>query len=279
MKQNNQQKCVVAFSNGLDSRLVVKVMQERGFDLIVAYLKLPFSKDEEKSVRDFCKEQKAKLKIFDCTEGDLFKSFMKLVREPCHGRGNALNPCVDCKIFILKTLKKFADEKKIEFIVTGEVEGQRPMSQLKKQLDLVEGQTKLKGRLLRPLGDLDISGRQRKKQIALAKKFKISYPAPAGGCLLCEKQYCGKLKGVLNKRGLEFTDIRLLKVGRHFDGSKIILSKNHEEGKILMKEKGTKIVPVQAGPTALVRGGSVKKAKELMQKYSKHKIKEFEVIE
>ncbi|GAI88382.1 unnamed protein product, partial [marine sediment metagenome] len=118
----------------------------------------------------------------------LLQEYLKVIKEAKHGRGAGINPCIDCRIFMLKKAKKFADEQKIKFIATGEVIGQRPMSQQKKQIAIIEKESGLKGRIIRPLIDFhNIQGRSRKPQIALAKKFKIKYPHPAGGCLLCEK--------------------------------------------------------------------------------------------
>ncbi len=210
-----KKKCIVLFSGGLDSRLVVKIMQKQGFDIIALYFKLPFCKDIEKEIKEFCKKEKIKLKILDCTKGKIFQDYLKIIKNPKHGRGAGLNPCIDCRIFILKKTKEFTDSKKINLIATGEVLGQRPMSQTKKSMEIIEEKSGLKGRILRPLSDFSISGRKRDKQISLAKKFKISYPSPAGGCLLCEKLYCKKLKKILNKKNLNYNEIKLLKIGRN----------------------------------------------------------------
>ena len=119
---------------------------------------------------------------------------------------------------------------------------------------------------------------ERKRQIELAKKYRIDFPGPAGGCLLCEPGYCEKLKLILNNKDLTNNDIKLLSVGRHFGKSEIILGRNEIENNILEMEKGTKVIPKQPGPTALVKDKKlVKKAERLIRKYSKKKIKEFEV--
>ena len=283
MPQKN--KCILLFSGGLDSRLSVKIMKEQGLEIIVVYFKLPFSKDVEEEIKEFCKSEKVKLKIFDCTKGKLFQEYLDVIRNPKHGRGVGLNPCIDCRIFMLRKAKKLADKKGIEYIVTGEVIGQRPMSQTKKAAQIIEEKAGLKNRIMRPLIEFyKIQGRKRDKQIALAKKFGISYPAPAGGCLLCEKLYCEKLKKILNEKNLGYKDIQLLKIGRHFESSQIILGKNKTENELLEKEKGIKIIPKQSGPTALIkpcpptqRKELINKAKKLIQKYSKHKIKDFTI--
>ena len=272
------EKCVVLMSGGLDSRLAIKLMQERDYSVTGVYFKLPFSKDEELEISKFCKKHKVKLKIFECTKGKFFKEYLGVIKKPKHGKGTGLNPCIDCKIFMLKKTKEFADKKKIRFIVTGEVEGQRPMSQQKKQLKIIEEKAKLNGRIIRPLVDKGIKGRTRGKQIRLAKKFKIDYPNPTGGCLLCESLYCKKLKPLL-KREIKFKDIELLKIGRHFEDSKIILGRDERENKLLEKERGIKIIPEQPGPTALIKDEKLAdKAKELIRKHSKKKIEGFEII-
>ncbi len=279
-----KEKIIVLLSGGLDSLLVVKLLQEKDFDITAVYFELPFNKIIEKEIRNFCKKEKVKLKIFDCTRGKLLQEYLEIIKKPKYGTGAGINPCVDCRIFILEKTKEFADtlkgtsKKKIYTIATGEVLNERPMSQTKKSLELTEKKSGLMGRLIRPLCDIGIKGRSRKKQIALAKKFKINYPNPAGGCLLCEKLYCERLKKILNKKNLNYKDIQLLKIGRHFENSQIILGKNKKENELLEKESGMKIIPKQPGPTASVKNKKFeKKARELIQKYSKNKIEDFEV--
>lgn len=313
-------KLIVMFSGGLDSRLAVKIMQKQGFEIIALFFKLPFGTGccNEGCAFNFSQMQGVELKIFDCTKGKLLQEYLKIVRNPKHGRGSGMNPCIDCRIFILKKAKEFADKKGIELIVTGEVLGERPMSQMKRAMDIIEKESGLNGRLLRPLSAkllpkteaekkglvdkekfYDIQGRRRERQMALAKKFKISYPHPAGGCLLCEKLYCEKLKKILNKKDLSYNDIQLLKIGRHFEASQIILGRNKKENELLenaknsfrnfgatksknkqdfVGEKGEYklIIPKQIGPTALIKNKKYQeKAERLIQKYSKHKIKDF----
>ncbi len=302
MKTKKKEGVLVLLSGGLDSLLTCKLLQEQT-KVEAVYIKLPFSKDLEKQIRKFCEQNKVKLHIIDATKGQLFQSYMKTIRKPKHQRGTALNPCVDCHIWMLKKAKQLAKKIKADIIATGEVLGERPLSQNKKALMLVEQEAGLKGKLLRPLSArllpetlaeknklidrnklLDIQGRQRKRQIQLAKKYKIKYPSPAGGCLLCEKEYCKKLKQILNNKKLTYNDIKLLSIGRHFEKSRIILGKNEKENKLLEKEKGLRIIPKQPGPTALVREDKgkekeklIERAKILIRKYSKHKIKEFEL--
>ena len=190
-------KCVVLFSGGLDSRLVVKIMEEQGFGVVPIFFNLPFGCGCCNALGcsfNFSQLQEIKLEVFDCTKGKLFKEYMKLLKEAKHGRGAGVNPCRDCKIFMFKHAKKFAKSKGIDVIVTGEVLGERPMSQLKGSMMLIEAAAGLKGKVLRPLSAkllpetiwekkglvdreklYDIHGRRREKQIALANKFKIKF--------------------------------------------------------------------------------------------------------
>jgi len=275
----NQQKpkILILFSGGLDSRLVVKLMQEKGYEVIALRFKLPFSKLLQD---DFLKNNKIKEEIINCTKGKLLQEYLEIIKKPKFGRGTAINPCMDCKIFMFKKAKQYANKNKIEIIATGEVKGQRPMSQTSKALAKIDADLGFK--IIRPLIELGIEGRSRKKQIELAKKYQISYPTPAGGCLLCEPEFCKKLKPLLDKKITE-QDIELIKIGRHFENNSIILGKNEKENikleKIKEKYKTEKlilIVPEQPGPSALIKDKKyLEQAKSLIKKYSKHNIADF----
>jgi tRNA U34 2-thiouridine synthase MnmA/TrmU len=213
----------------------------------------------------------------DCTKGKLFQEYIDVIKKHEHGYGSGMNPCIDCRIFMLKKTKQLISKYKAKFIVTGEVLNERPMSQTKHKMELIEKETGLKGKILRPLSAkvmeetesekkkwvkreklLDIQGRERKVQMALAKKYKISYPTPAGGCLLCEKEFAIKLRDLFKyKKVIEPRDISLLRVGRHFKfgDKKIIVGRNEAENKILMKmAKNDLILEVKdyPGPTTLL---------------------------
>ncbi|MFC1666115.1 hypothetical protein ACFLZF_00155 [Nanoarchaeota archaeon] len=287
-------KCVVLFSGGLDSRLAVKIMQEQNFEVTALFFKLAFGCSFEKDVKNFIKENKCNLKTFDCTRGKLLQEYLECIKKPKYGRGAGINPCVDCKIFMFKKAKEFADKKKIDLVVSGEVLGERPMSQMKKAMDLIEEKSGLKEMLLRPLCAkllpetiaekkslvkrkklYDIQGRKRDKQIALAKKFKIEFPHPAGGCLLCEKTLKNRFKFLVEK-GMNDYEIKLVGIGRHFfiNNSWIVLGRNKKENQIIEKiggEIGELIIPDIIGPSALIIGGKNIKSivKDLIKVYSK----------
>ena len=272
-------KALGLFSGGLDSILATKLVQEQRIRVELINFYTPFF--PPKNAIKIAKQLKIKLKEIDVT-----KDYLKMLRKPKHGYGSEMNPCMDCKIFMLKKAKKYAKRIKAKFIFTGEVIGERPMSQNKKALELIEREAGLKGKLLRPLSAkllpvteaekkwvnrnklLDVSGRRREKQMKLAKKFKIKqYPSPSGGCLLTYKEFAKKIKDLLkHKKRITRNDLELLKVGRHFrfKNNKIIVGRNEKENKKLLelKQKTDYIfeVPDIGSPTTVLQGPKTKKA-------------------
>ncbi len=270
-------KCIVMLSGGLDSRLAIKIMQEQGFDVIALFFKLPFGTGccDENCSFNFAQIQGVKLKIFDCTKGKLLQEYLDCIKSPKYGRGAGVNPCVDCRIFMFKKAREFADSVGIDLIVSGEVLGERPMSQMMKSMNLIEEKSGLKGRLLRPLsaklfpeteaekkGLVDreklynIQGRRRVEQMKLAEKFKIKYPHPAGGCMLCEKDLKNRFSKLL-ERGINDDEIHLVGIGRHFmiDNNWVVLGRNDKENKIIEKigkSKGDLMISEKSGPSALI---------------------------
>jgi hypothetical protein len=210
-----------------------------------------------------------------------------MVRNPKHGYGRNMNPCIDCRIFMLKRAKKYAREVGAAFVFTGEVLGERPMSQHFGAMRVIEEESGLGGRLLRPLsarllpvtvaereglvdrgGLLGIRGRSRKPQIGLARDFGVvDYPCPAGGCLLTYKEFADKLRDLFgHRRRCSVADVALLKVGRHFrfGGSKIIVGRNEAENKVLAAKKARwdflfEVVGV-VGPVVVLQGIKTKRA-------------------
>jgi len=288
-------KILLLFSGGLDSKLALKVLQEqKNLDIEMVFFKLPFIKNSTPP-----KIKNTKLHIIDFTKPPFLQEYLEIVKSPKHGVGTSMNPCKDCKILMLKHAKILADKIGAETIATGEVLGQRPMSQLKHQLTLTEKQSKLEGKLLRPLSAkllkptiaekqniinreklLDIQGRQRKRQIKLAKKYKMKYPDAGGGCLLCEKDYCKKLKDLIKNtpiKEIQQEHIQLLNIGRHFrKNNKIILGKNQNEN-IILEQLNKKlnqeiIIPDKIpGPTTIYEDKKDKKlTQELIKVYSKN---------
>lgn len=266
------EKIIVMLSGGLDSRVVVKLMQEK-YEVIALYFKFPFSKDNEAVLREFSKKEEFELKVFDGTKGKLLQEYLDVIKKPIYGRGSGINPCIDCRLFMLKKAKEFADKNNIKYIATGEVFKQRPMSQHRKGLEIVE--SSFKGRLIRPLIDLGIQGRRRIKQIELANKFGIEYPNSSGGCILCEKGSVNRLKFLL-KRGLDKNEVKLIKFGRHFNlnGCWIVLGRDQKENDFIEQLDFGEIVKAEdlnvIGPNALVLDKCDKdKINKLIRAYSK----------
>ncbi len=280
-------KAISLLSGGLDSILATKLIQNQGIEVVAFNVKTPFGipkKDGVSEAEAAIKQLNIPLKVLPVE-----KDYIHMLRNPKHGYGKNMNPCIDCKIFILKQASKYAKEIGADFLFTGEVLGERPMSQHGPALKLIEEEAGLKGKLLRPLsakllqetvaerkGLVDrsklmaISGRSRKPQFQLAKEFGITvYPSPAGGCLLTCEEYSKKLRDLFeHKKLVSGADAVLLRVGRHFrlGGNKIIVGRNEAENKFLMsrKTKGEFYfeLPNIVGPVTILQGSKTKKAIE-----------------
>ncbi|MCK5607223.1 7-cyano-7-deazaguanine synthase [Candidatus Pacearchaeota archaeon] len=275
-----KEKVIAMFSGGLDSRLVIKMMQEQGLEVLALFFNLPFGSGccNEGCSFSFAQKAGVKLKVVDATKGELLQEYLKIIEKAKHGRGAGVNPCIDCRIFMFKHAKKIADDLGIETIVSGEVLSQRPMSQMKKKMITIEEETGLEGRLFRPLSAKilpetniekkrivnreemgDIHGRQRVKQMALAKKYKIDYPSPAGGCVLCEKMMIKRFELVF-KRGLDEKELPIVTIGRQFiiDDAWIITGRDKKENDIIefvAKKTGELITADDlsiTGPSAII---------------------------
>lgn len=286
-------KALVLFSGGLDSALAIKVLLEQGIEVIAITFITPFN---NLSPDKIAQGLDVELKIVHSGA-----DYVEMVKKPKYGYGKNMNPCIDCKIFMLKKTKGYMEEVGASFVATGEVLGERPMSQRKDTLWIIERDSDLKGLLLRPLSAkllpttimeekgvvererlLDIQGRSRKPQMALAKKFGIkTYQTPAGGCLLTDEGFSRRLKDILDDN-ISINDIELLKVGRHFrldPKTKIIVGRDDEENKRLLglTQKGDILFKVVnfPGPITILRGEANQKSLELTAKitsrYSKAK--------
>ncbi|MFH1656919.1 MAG: tRNA 4-thiouridine(8) synthase ThiI [bacterium] len=279
-----KRKALVLLSGGLDSTLAAKILKEQGIEVLGITFKSYFF--NPKSAPRMAAEIKIPWRVVDFSAEHL-----KMVKDPPHGRGSAMNPCIDCHTLMLKTVKKIMKKEKFDFVATGEVLGERPMSQNKTALGTVEKNSTIKGYLLRPLSArlleptipeqkgwvkreelLAISGRSRHPQMALAKKYGIkNYPSPGGGCLLCEKEFGERLKKLFQVYPqCQGSDINLLKVGRHFwkEEAKIIVGRNEEENKKIKKlaRAGDVLVEIEnyPGPLTLIRNYGGRNKKEVL---------------
>ncbi len=290
-------KVLVLFSGGLDSMLVVKMLQEQKLNLVgLTFISYFF--DAEQAERT-AKQLKLKLKIVDIAEIHLAS-----VEKPKHGYGKNMNPCLDCRILMLRRARKIMAEEGFDFVVTGEVLKERPMTQSKQSMKLVEKEAGLQGFLLRPLSAKllqitvpeekgwinrnklkEIVGRSRKEQMKLAKKYKLKdYPSPAGGCLLTDPEFSLKLKKLLSfKSSLVKNDIELLKNGRQFfqEGVWLIVGRKEEENKKIknLVRKGDFLIEMENYPGPVILGhnlaakqkafiAQIEKAKEMIIRYS-----------
>jgi len=276
-------KCIALFSGGLDSILAAKLMMEQGIEVIGLNFSSPFFSGE-KAV-SAAKQLGIKLVTVDLGKDREFQEYMKMLRNPKHGYGSAVNPCIDCHAFMLKKAKAMMKKTGAEFIVTGEVLNERPMSQHFGALKIIEEESGLKGKLLRPLSAkllpetdiekkkiidrkklLDISGRQRQRQFELAQKWNLDFPTPGGGCLLCEKEFARKMNDLLeHNKKISSRDAELLKIGRHFrhEGNKIIVGRNEKDNMMLKKyAENYLIFEVKGvpGPITLLQGKADKAA-------------------
>lgn len=275
-------KAIGLFSGGLDSILAVKLMLEQGIEVEAVHFVTEFSsyapaESISPSLHKTADELKIPLKIMDISE-----EFMDVVKKPVYGYGSGMNPCIDCRIFCLKKTKEYMEKAGASFIFTGEVLGQRPMSQRRDAMNAIERDAGVKGYLLRPLSArlfpsslaeskgivareelLSLSGRSRKPQILLAEKLGIKdYPSSAGGCLLTLKSFARRMKDLSDhKPDFDLKDARLLKYGRHFRMSpsvKLVVSRNEGENyKIAgLKDEHDTILHAEEplGPVALLRG-------------------------
>ncbi|MCF7891157.1 hypothetical protein K9M78_08070 [Candidatus Bipolaricaulota bacterium] len=257
MKENtDRHKCLALISGGLDSQLAAKLIATQGIEVIGVNFRTGFiSEDDEELYRQIENDLGIEIRILGVPEED----YLELIKSPEHGYGSAMNPCLDCRIFILKRSKKYMEEISADFVVTGEVLGQRPMTQRKDTLELVKRESTLDGKLLRPLSAgllaptipeekgwvdrkklLDIEGRSRKRQLELADQLGVNnYSQPAGGCLLTEEEFGHRIQEVFDHKGKDKTtasDLKVLKYGRHFrlpDGAKAIIGRNEEENESL----------------------------------------------
>lgn len=259
-----KKKALVLFSGGLDSRIVSKIIEEQGFGVHLLFVKLPFGGGcgaNIEEIKDFSKKQGFELHIVDITNEKLIKNYMELIKNPKFGRGASMNPCKDCKIFIFNEGKKMMEKIGAEILVTGEVLGQRPMSQMKKALIFDDEMAGLPNRILRPLsakllpetdyeksGLIDrkkmfaLEGRKRNFQIELAKKYNIEYPMPSGGCLLCDKDYGRRLKVLLEYiENPTYNEILLLKGGRMFKQNGLIIVGRTEQENLLLGDLSEKL--------------------------------------
>ncbi|MEO0090892.1 MAG: hypothetical protein ABIK77_03645 [candidate division WOR-3 bacterium] len=292
-------KGVLLYSGGLDSTLAGLICGRLGIEIYPYHLKTPFCKCPKTcdSRISFLKNVK-----LDFAGIDYIK---EVVFQPKYGYGRGMNPCIDCRIYLFKKAKKYLEEIKGDLLITGEVLGQRPMSQHLHQLMIIEKEGDVKGIVLRPLsqkllpptifeekGLIDreklygIKGRQRKEQIRLLQEFGIlEVPPTSCGCLLVDENFSKRLKDFKDnlKGDFDLLDIEILKIGRHFriDGKKYVIGRDKEENERLIKIGEVKnyflVIPKDFNAPVLLSSENEiqEKVFQLITAYSKDKRKEF----
>ena len=246
-------KAIALLSGGLDSTLAARLVLDQGIELEALNFMTVFCTCTNKGATCLASQKAVEtlgipLRVFNVSE-----EYLNVVRNPKHGYGSNMNPCIDCRIFMLKKAKAYMEESGGSFIITGEVLGQRPMSQRRDAMRLIEKEAGLEGLILRPLSAqflpvtlperegwidreklLNIQGRSRKPQMKLAEQFNIrDYPCPAGGCLLTDPGFARRIRDLMEHQyDFSLNDVHLLKFGRHFRISptvKLVVGRNEEE--------------------------------------------------
>ncbi|HZK44235.1 MAG TPA: tRNA 4-thiouridine(8) synthase ThiI [Syntrophomonadaceae bacterium] len=268
-------KAISLFSGGLDSQLAVCIIKEQGITVEAINFKSPFFGAEESTIKA---ATALNIKLHTIDLGNDY--ITAVLKNPVYGYGKNMNPCIDCHAFMFKKAGDLMQNLGAAFIVTGEVVGQRPMSQNKAALNAVNNLSGYKGYILRPLsakllpptipeiegwvdrGKLeDISGRNRNRQIELAKKFNIiEYPSPAGGCLLTDSSFSNRLKKMLAIwPDSKPADMEILRFGRHIylENNLLIVGRNKLENEaieaVAIEEDLLFKVVDRPGPTGLLR--------------------------
>ena len=276
-------KAIGCISGGLDSTLAVCLIRRQAIEVValhVLHLWYPAQIEAGTKPRAVAamEARGVRVETLDAAEADL-----RMVRQPTFGLGKRMNPCIDCRIWTLRQAKTLMEAEGADFVFTGEVLGQRPMSQNRQAMQRVQREADLADRLVRPLcakrlaptqpereGRLDrdqllgIVGRSRKAQMALAEEFGITdYPSPAGGCLLTDPGFAYRLRELMARQDPTAADVELLKVGRHFrlgDGTLVVVGRHHEDNLRLDPLFHDGDVRIEAadipGPTTLVRGAA-----------------------
>jgi len=296
-------KAFSLLSGGLDSLLATRLIMDQGIEVIGLHFITPFFGYGKKGQESSFTERWRDLYGVQTRIIDVGEEYLPVVRHPRYGYGKNFNPCIDCKIFLFSKAKALMDEERADFLVTGEVLGQRPMSQRKDTLWIVERDSGTEGVLLRPLCAknlkptrpelmglvnrerlLDFRGRSRKPQMKLAEEMGLRhYPSPSGGCLLTDPVLGNRIRRHFSQsQNITVNNLLLLQVGRHFQfsgGQHLIIGRREEENQKLigLRQEGDVFLKVKGipGPLGLIRGKAdapeLLLAASIIARYSKAK--------
>ena len=284
-------KAIALFSGGLDSTLAMKLIIDQGIDVLAVNINTGFgsTKDRLAHMQRMCDQVGAELKIVDIQSEYL----QDVLFDPKHGYGKHFNPCIDCHAKMFAVAKRIMEAEGASFLISGEVMGQRPMSQNKDALQTVLNESNCDGLLLRPMsakllaptiaeenGWVDreklegISGRSRDRQLEMAKEIGLEdFESPGGGCLLTDENFAKKMNDFIKYDNFEVKDIPLMKFGRHLrlsDGAKLVVGRNQEENGFLQNIDNDKYYHVKTvglpGPHAMLSKNATDTDKELATK-------------
>jgi tRNA-specific 2-thiouridylase len=270
-------KAIALFSGGLDSTLAIKLIRDQGIEVLAVNINTGFgsTKDRLEHMQHMCDQVGAELKIVDIQSEYL----QDVLFDPKHGYGKNFNPCIDCHAKMFAVAKRIMEAEGASFLISGEVMGQRPMSQNKDALQTVLNESNCEGLLLRPMsakmlaptiaelnGWVDreklegITGRSRDRQMELAKEIGLEdFESPGGGCLLTDVNFAKKMVDFIKHDTFEVRDITLMKFGRHLrltDGAKLVVGRNQEENEHLQNIDNDKYYHVKTvgvpGPHAML---------------------------
>ena len=271
-------KALALFSGGLDSVLAMKLIKDQGIEVVAVNINIGFGStmDRMEHMQNMCDQIGVLFVPLDLRELYL----QEVLFDPKHGYGKNFNPCIDCHGFMFRYTGELLKKFDAAFMISGEVLGQRPMSQRKDALESVKKLSNYDDLIVRPLSAkllppskpeqlgwvdreklLDISGRNRQRQLELAKQIGLeNFESPGGGCLLTEIQFSAKLKDFVEHDTLEVEDIDTLKAGRHLrlpNGAKLIIGRNLEDNEKLSKTNSNKYYKARildaSGPLALMQ--------------------------
>ncbi len=261
-------KAISLISGGLDSAVATKLILEQGIEVIGLHFSSMFASKRDK-LRGHRAVQTAKELGIEMISRDKGEDYIEIVKNPRYGYGKNMNPCIDCRIYMLNLTREMMPDVGASFVVTGEVLGQRPMSQRRNTIELIEKRSELKGLIVRPLSAklfppsipeqegildreklLNHAGRGRHVQYELVEKYKLKeFELPGGGCLLTDPIFSIKLKNLM-ATDPDYTtkDIELLTIGRHFRVSptaKLIVARNERENEQLAAFAGNPYIRLE----------------------------------
>ena len=284
-------KAIALFSGGLDSTLAMKLIIDQGIEVVAININTGFgsTKDRYEHMQSMCEQVGAEFKVIDIQSEYL----QDVLFDPKHGYGKHFNPCIDCHAKMFAVAKRVMDAEGASFLISGEVMGQRPMSQNKDALQTVLNESNCDGLLLRPLsakklaptiaeqnGWVDreklegITGRSRDRQLELAREIGLEdFESPGGGCLLTDDNFGKKMFDFIKYDRFEVRDIPVMKYGRHFrlkDGAKFVVGRNKEENEHLQNIDNDKYYHLKTvgipGPHGLLSKSATQEEKEFAAK-------------